>query len=159
MDKRGRLLSLYDKADRMAGTCQEAFSASSQIDSKEIVFNTARGMGFSTRRSRYGSRKWPCGQVHSLREPTVWQRWGWKCFRILDFLMPLLYHICISSSSRPLSKTPRKDALPSVWQNIAVPLKGLELKSDEQSKYGNIKDLTKCVQAPGLMSSGCGFQE
>ena len=42
---RGRLLSLYDRADRTAGTCQEAFSAASQIYSKEIVFYTGRGHG------------------------------------------------------------------------------------------------------------------
>lgn len=42
---RGRLLSLYDSADRTAGTCQEAFSKTSQISSKEIVLNTGRGHG------------------------------------------------------------------------------------------------------------------
>lgn len=42
---RGRLLSLYDGADRAAGTCQEAFNAASQISSKEIVLNTGRGHG------------------------------------------------------------------------------------------------------------------
>lgn len=42
---RGRILSLYDRADRTAGTCQEALSAASQIYSKEIVFNTGRGHG------------------------------------------------------------------------------------------------------------------
>ncbi len=37
---------------------------------------------------------------------------GWKWFRILDFLMILLYNIYISSSSRPRQNTTRKDALP-----------------------------------------------
>ena len=41
----GRLLSLYDGADRTAGTCQEAFSAASQLSSKEIVLHTGRGHG------------------------------------------------------------------------------------------------------------------
>ena len=42
---RGRILSLYDQADRIAGTCQEAFSAAPQVTSKEIVLNTGRGHG------------------------------------------------------------------------------------------------------------------
>jgi pimeloyl-ACP methyl ester carboxylesterase len=41
----GQLLSLYDKADRVAGTCREAFSATSEIESREIVFNTGQGHG------------------------------------------------------------------------------------------------------------------
>jgi hypothetical protein len=41
----GRILSLYDAADRSAGTCREAFDRADHVESREVVFKTGRGHG------------------------------------------------------------------------------------------------------------------
>ena len=42
---RGRMLSLYDRADDTTGTCEEAFSAASLAGRRETVLETGRGHG------------------------------------------------------------------------------------------------------------------
>jgi hypothetical protein len=42
---KGRILSLYDDADKEAGSCREAFNLSSTIEFREIVFKTGLGHG------------------------------------------------------------------------------------------------------------------
>jgi hypothetical protein len=42
---RGRILSLYDAADKVAGTSKEAFDKAPQVESKEIVLQTGLGHG------------------------------------------------------------------------------------------------------------------
>ncbi|MCP5049214.1 MAG: hypothetical protein GY940_18740 [bacterium] len=42
---KGRFLSLYDAADQLAGTCNEAFSLVPGLKSKETVFKTGKGHG------------------------------------------------------------------------------------------------------------------
>ena len=41
----GRMLSLYDAADKESGTCGESFSLADLTESKEAVFETGRGHG------------------------------------------------------------------------------------------------------------------
>lgn len=40
---RGRLLSIYDASDRVAGSCREAFEKAALSDSQELVLQTGRG--------------------------------------------------------------------------------------------------------------------
>jgi pimeloyl-ACP methyl ester carboxylesterase len=40
---RGRLLSIYDASDRIAGSCQEAFEKAGVAESAEVVLQTGRG--------------------------------------------------------------------------------------------------------------------
>jgi hypothetical protein len=42
---KGRILSIYDTADEVAGTCQGAFDEAPQAESEEIVFHTGLGHG------------------------------------------------------------------------------------------------------------------
>jgi hypothetical protein len=42
---RGRILSIYDSADREAGTCQEAFNPSPGLETLEEVLHTGQGHG------------------------------------------------------------------------------------------------------------------
>jgi len=42
---RGRILSLYDSSDRIAGTCREALGAASGVVSEEVVLHTGLGHG------------------------------------------------------------------------------------------------------------------
>ena len=41
----GRVLSLYDREDRVGGSCREAFDLGSPTESKELVLQTGRGHG------------------------------------------------------------------------------------------------------------------
>ena len=40
---RGRILSIYDASDRIAGSCQEAFEKAALTESAEVVLQTGRG--------------------------------------------------------------------------------------------------------------------
>lgn len=42
---RGRVLSMYDSADREAATCREAFGQNPDFETKEIILQTGRGHG------------------------------------------------------------------------------------------------------------------
>lgn len=49
---RGRVLSIYDAADREAGSCQEVFARASRLESKEITLKTGLGHGLFYRPDR-----------------------------------------------------------------------------------------------------------
>jgi hypothetical protein len=40
---RGRLLSIYDASDRLAGSCREAFEKAAVAESAEVVLQTGQG--------------------------------------------------------------------------------------------------------------------
>jgi pimeloyl-ACP methyl ester carboxylesterase len=42
---RGRILSLYDASDRIAGSCREAFEKAALEESREVILQTGRGHG------------------------------------------------------------------------------------------------------------------
>jgi len=42
---RGRILSIYDKGDNVAGSCKESFEKAIDVKSKEVEFNTGKGHG------------------------------------------------------------------------------------------------------------------
>lgn len=48
----GRVLSIYDEADREAASCQEAFARASRLESKEITLKTGLGHGLFYRPDR-----------------------------------------------------------------------------------------------------------